>query len=365
MINLILDSELSRRFDIEHFSTVVAGPKRRKARVALSALLQFVRRLLARPVSVVYVHVGGDVSLYRKSVFILVARVLGKCVLVHYHAGHFESYYHSRSRLGRWYLRRVLQSSQRLLVVSHCLRETMLRILPDVQVRVLHNAVHQAALVNGEARADTDRLRILFMGDLSASKGVHDLLAAMPRIVARAPQVRFLLCGKGDVRSIRRYCQRRGLRPFIEYIGPVPLSERGKILRRAQVFVLPSYEEGLPVSLLEAMAVGLPVVSTPVGGIPEAIIDGVNGFLIPPGDVESLTERLLALVADPALRYRMARANRERIAREFDVSQFIARLADHLEVVMDSPRHSGSGVQREEASLSASPSRGMGTRRAY
>lgn len=334
MINLILDSELSRRFEIEHFPTVVAGSKRQKAMVALRALLRFTWRLLARPVSAVYVHVGGDVSLYRKSAFILIARLLGKRVLVHYHAGHFESYYRSRSRLGRWYLRRVLRSSRRLLVVSRCLKEAMHRILPGAHVRVLHNAVHQAALVHGEIHTDADRLRVLFMGDLSGPKGIHDLLAAMPRIVARAPQVRFLLCGRGDVASIRHHCQQRGLLPFIEHIGPVPLSERGEILRRAQVFVLPSYEEGLPVSLLEAMAVGLPVVSTWVGGIPEVIVDGVNGFLIPPGDVASLTERLLVLVTDPGLRHRMARANRARIAREFNVSRFIAQLADHLTAVM-------------------------------
>jgi glycosyltransferase involved in cell wall biosynthesis len=103
------------------------------------------------------------------------------------------------------------------------------------------------------------------------------------------------------------------LQPLIDHLGPVSLEERLAFFKRADVFVLPTYAEGTPISMLEAMAAGLPVVSTPVGGIPDVVEDGVEGFIVKPGDVEALADRLARLINDPERRRRMGRRAQDKV----------------------------------------------------
>jgi glycosyltransferase involved in cell wall biosynthesis len=155
-------------------------------------------------------------------------------------------------------------------------------------------------------------------------KGHSYLLEAMTRVQTQRPGTRALLVGDGP------------LRPEMEAkAGELDLSETviftgirrdvPEILALLDVFVLPSLWEGLPVALLEAMAAGLPVVATRVGGVPEVVIDGVTGLLVPPRDPEALSETILRLLQDSDLRHRMGQAGQERVREHFSVDQMIRK----------------------------------------
>jgi glycosyltransferase involved in cell wall biosynthesis len=116
------------------------------------------------------------------------------------------------------------------------------------------------------------------------------------------------------------------MRDRVEVLGWITGADKLTRLQQAAVFALPSFSEGLPMGLLEAMAAGLPVLATPVGGIPEVITDGVEGFLVDPGDVGALTDRLSRLLSDENLRGRMGRAARHKAEALFTVDVILPQL---------------------------------------
>jgi glycosyltransferase involved in cell wall biosynthesis len=137
---------------------------------------------------------------------------------------------------------------------------------------------------------------ILYAGVLIPLKGVHHLINALAHIVKDFPQVRLVVVGREENKrytaELKNQVRRRGLDRKVQFMGEVPQAELASLMRRACMFVLPTYSEGLPRVVLEAMAIGLPVVSSPIGGIPEIVKDGETGFLVPPGDEAMLAERL-------------------------------------------------------------------------
>ena len=146
-------------------------------------------------------------------------------------------------------------------------------------------------------------MRLVYLGLFARSKGVFDLIDALTRLRPEClGRTRLVLAGNGDLKGVRDLAERRGLSRFVEvrdWLGP---AERERLLASADAFVLPSYAEGLPMSLLEAMAWGLPVISTTVGSIPEHVRDGVQGLLVQPGDVSELAGAIERIVMDDALR---------------------------------------------------------------
>jgi glycosyltransferase involved in cell wall biosynthesis len=120
-----------------------------------------------------------------------------------------------------------------------------------------------------------------------------------------------------------------GVATHVDLLGWVQGEQKTRLLNSCRVYVLPSYFEGLPMSILEAMATGVPVIATAIGGIPEAIDDGVEGYLLAPGDVDGLAERLERLLSDDALAQRMGAAGRAKVERHFSTTAVMPRL-EHI-----------------------------------
>jgi glycosyltransferase involved in cell wall biosynthesis len=138
-----------------------------------------------------------------------------------------------------------------------------------------------------------------------------------------------------------------GLDAHVDQLGPVALAERVAYFQRADIFILPTYAEGLPIAVLEAMAAGLPIITTPVGGIPELIEDGVDGLLIQPGDVQALAARIALLLGDAELRRQLGQRAQRR-ASDFDLAQSLARLGDELrQEVIPATRRPSPVVSKE------------------
>ena len=180
---------------------------------------------------------------------------------------------------------------------------------------------------SGECRQPHQGINVLFLGILGPRKGVFDLLPAFKGLVdGHAGDVRLRIGGNGEVERAARTVRALGLAAQVELLGWVAGEAKQAQLAQADVFVLPSYNEGLPVSLLEAMAYGVPVISTRVGGIPELVRDGIDGFLIEPGDRAALEDRLRRLAEDARLRRTMGDAARARILAEFSEAAVLPAL---------------------------------------
>jgi glycosyltransferase involved in cell wall biosynthesis len=174
---------------------------------------------------------------------------------------------------------------------------------------------------------------VLFLGRLEASKGLYDLLEAIARLRSAVPDVRLACAGDGDRIGVARYAERLGIADAVKFTGWVGPSGKRALLEHAAVFALPSYDEAMPVSLAEAMSAGVPVVATPVGGIPEVVVDGANGYLVAPGDKAGLERALRRLLLDRPLAARLGAAAREAARRKFAPERALSAMEQLYESV--------------------------------
>ncbi|PYD87296.1 glycosyltransferase family 1 protein [Pseudomonas syringae pv. pisi] len=318
---------LARR-DIVYLPTHRTGPGRAKVHLFAQALMALLRHLARGEVALLHIHVAINASFWRKYVFFLLGYLFRVPVALHLHAGRYPEYYRTGcGPLARLLMRFAFDRARAVVVVSSELQAWVRAVSSQRRVVVLHNPVllPQRDEAQAPARAPAT---LVFLGHLEAGKGCHDLLRAMRTIVASVPQARLLLCGDGQRDETRALVATLGLQASVDLPGWVDARERAALLDTATVFVLPSHAEGLPMSLLEAMAHGAPVVATAVGGIPEAVRDGVDGVLVAPGDPGALAAAVLGLLADPDARMRLGAAGRERVRTEFSSTRMIATLED-------------------------------------
>ncbi|MCB9763347.1 MAG: glycosyltransferase family 4 protein [Alphaproteobacteria bacterium] len=315
-----IESEALADVEVRYFGTVGDGSAaRRLAQVARSeARLAATLARGWRP-DLFHIHVADGMSFYRKVFYLEQARALGVPVILHNNFAHLETLV-ERSPLHAGLVRHAYSTATQVHVVSHDMaRQIAAWTDGRATIRVLFNPVsvdefHAPAGGRGPKASPT----VLFMGYVGDRKGVFDLVAAWPAVLKRLPRARLVIGGNGELDRLRADISRLGLERSVEVLGWISGERRMQAFAEADLYCLPSYAEGQPVSVLEAMASGLAVVSTTVDGIPDAIVEGETGFMVEPGDREALAGRLGELLSDPGLRDRMGAAGRARVEQVFD-----------------------------------------------
>lgn len=171
------------------------------------------------------------------------------------------------------------------------------------------------------------RKRVLFVGRLAAVKGVRLLLEAVRDLHESHPDMKLTIVGDGPERTaLEQLASSFGLKRIVKFVGYQPQNEVAGLLSQSDMLVLPSFAEGVPVVLMEAMASRLPVIASHVAGVPELVEDGVSGYLVPPGDRLALTQRLDALLSHTGLAAKMGEAGRAKVEREFSIKNEAMKL---------------------------------------
>ena len=239
------------------------------------------------------------------------------------HGWAFGAYGGLQGRCYLWLERWLSRLTTSVVCVAVAVRELGLtaRACEPGQTVVIHNAVDVTSFPGLRPRSDPPL--VISVGRFAFPKDFDTLVRALASI---RPDFRAVLVGDGpELFQVRAALRRHGLLPRVELLGA--RRDVHDLLASADVFVLSSRSEGFPVSILEAMAAGLPVVASDVGGVAEAVVEGETGLLVPAGDAAALARALERLLEDPALRSRLGEPGRERAGRFFDVETF--RLA-HL-----------------------------------
>jgi glycosyltransferase involved in cell wall biosynthesis len=199
------------------------------------------------------------------------------------------------------------------------------------RIRVVHNGIDSVPLrpSSGGARAPEHSPRapvICTVARLQPGKGIDVLIDAMVPVKAQYPMAKLVVVGTGPMAApLVERARALGLTENVEFLGEI--SDPGRVLDQADAFILPSLAESFPYVVLEAMAAGLPIVASDVGGIPEAVVSGQSGLLVPAGDPAALGAAIIALLADPSLRTRLGLAARERVISSFDRGGMLSRLS--------------------------------------
>ena len=217
------------------------------------------------------------------------------------------------NRLLRTLFRLTFGYVDRFLVLSGAVKNSLSRLdIDPARITVTTTMFDAEEFRSAERQEGGPHVNLLFLSRFVREKGVYELLQSVRDIVRRYADVRLILAGDGlEMQAMRDWVAESGMNSLVEFTGYVRAYDKVQTMVRSDIYLLPSYTEGCPVSLLEAMAVGLPVVASAVGAIPELLRDGVNGFLLQKIDAASITAALEPLLADSELRRAIGRTNRE------------------------------------------------------
>lgn len=287
---------------------------------ALARILRMARR---GEIDVAHLHVAERGSFVRKAILMRILHRYGIPVVLHHHGAEFEPWYAARSPRVRHMIDNLLAEADLNIVLSRRLVRSITHKALGADVLPLYNAVEVAQI-----NPYTDKGRgVLFLGRLGRRKGTYDLLEAIRRIDSDIPaDIHFYLCGDGEVDQVRQQIKAMGIGHRIAHIGWTDGTLKETILADTMLNVLPSYHEGLPMTILETMARGIPNISTPVASIPEVITDGETGLLVEPGDVDALADALRRLIGDTTLRCTISVASHNLILRRFSLATAIDTL---------------------------------------
>lgn len=274
------------------------GNKLIKSWYALQALVRTSLLLLFdKRIKIVHIHGAANASFDRCKLFINLSKQFGKKVILHEHAADFVEYYSASDNKDG--IRSTLNKCDRLIVLSKSWQDYFASIGVDKnRIKVLNNIVSPPEL-HPEFHTGDRKLHLLYMGEISKRKGGFDLLKAVADHKDQFEGKLLLRMGGNEVDGdIKSFIREHSLESIVTYEGWIAGQKKIECLNWEDVYILPSYNEGLPIAILEAMAYHHPVISTSVGGIPEILKDGYNGRMVQPGDAGGIAKAICDYIED-------------------------------------------------------------------
>lgn len=343
-ISDILDSSLGK--DIYHFN--IARPLKKKIKNADRGYKGFINAgffrvfksilitsfhlsifpfimFIKRP-KIVHIAATGGFVFWEDSIYILISKLYGKKIFIHY-LGSFDIFFEESSFLERKLITYVFNKSDFIGVLSKKVKVLVGSIYSNTNnILIIPSSINFKLFANNNVLLKkNNKIRILFLGGFDAyKKGVIDIVSVIPNIIAKNKNVEFII-GTSKKINISIDINIKNNIVFLEWI---PENEKIPLYNSSDIFLLPSYDEGLPYTMIEAMAAGLPIISTYIGGIPEVIKHGINGYLLNPGDQNKMQEYILNLVNDSELRNTMGKNNKDLIKQNYSLSRNIKIIND-------------------------------------
>ncbi|MBP2097443.1 glycosyltransferase family 4 protein [Enterococcus rivorum] len=277
-------------------------------------ILRFPFFIRAEKPDILHIHVAQYGSFYRKSLYLMLGKMFKLKIILHMHGSQFEKFYEKGSVFRKKYVQYVLNKADILVVLSESWKEFYSQITTK-NIEVIKNCVSvpQKNLYNKEAKD------IIFFGNIGERKGVYDILDIASALQTEIPETSICLYGNGDIVKIKKIITEGHLENVIVKSW-VSEEDKPAIYRKAMMHILPSYQEGLPMAILETMAQGIPNISTFVGGIPELIENRKNGVLIRPGKQEDLKEAIIELANNKAMRVAYSEESFKTIENQFSIN---------------------------------------------
>ena len=307
----------------------------------LILLMSYLVKLLTLRPDLVHIHAGGGTDIFRKGWDVLLARICRRRVLLHLHGGDFDLFFTPDNQRNLKRIQRIFRQCSGVIALSDFWRSLYVRIVDSETIHVVNNCVDLELYRSLDRSAARQVLNlplnapvVLHLGSQGKRKGTFDLLRAIPQVLEAAPETVVILVGPDEDVHPGAICEGQsladelGISHAVRFLGARTGQQKLECLGAADLFVLPSYSENFPISILEAMASGLPVISTNVGGIPEILSDASPEDLIEPGDSVALAERIKEYLSNPKLSQESGRRNQAAVEQRFNVDVFAQCLRD-------------------------------------
>ena len=358
----ILDSPISEKYKIVFLNTNVRKNNSRKGRVDVTSVIAFFRfivclswKLLRYKPRIVYHFVAANrIGWFGRDIWcIIISKIYGSHVISHMRAGHFHTTLQRFNKFEQMIIRKVCSNISIGFVQANCLKNQFFDLIENKKIKTLYNAI-DTTIYKNENLLNYETNLVLFLGHLAHVKGYCDILKAIPEVVRKKPEVRFYFAGEIIKKSFNvtvnqttgklikqedpQKCYQENIKNKFDknyrYLGVIGQEEKLKILKKCNMLVLPSYSEGFSMSVLEAMAMGKPVICTPVGALSEVIKNGVNGLIVQPGNIHDIRDAILTLLSDKIIRCKIAETNYKYVRKQFTEKIIAEKLSNHFESIL-------------------------------
>lgn len=314
--------------NIYYIPTHIDANKLKKIVFFVVSLVKVIHYLLFKKISIIHMHLSERGSFIRKNIIFNLAKFFNKKVIVHMHGAEFKEFYYSCNDRKKLKIRRLLRESDKVLVLGQSWNEFVLEIDKDIKTKVMPNFV---TLVDDKVSLKGNKINILFLAVLIRRKGIFDLIEAINYLLKEIKDydIKVIVAGTGkEETEAKDRVNELGIGGNFDFKGWVGKKEKQKLLQESQIFVLPSYNEGLPVAILEAMSYGFPIISTSVGSIEDAVINGYNGIIIEPGDVLKLKESIKQLILNNEMWKQYSNNSKELVKNKYNANIYFSQIEE-------------------------------------
>jgi glycosyltransferase involved in cell wall biosynthesis len=306
-------------------------------KTSIAKILFFVRSLLKFIVllpkaSLVHVHLSAPMSAIRKYPFLVLAKTFKVPIIIHFHAFSAESTIDKKhSKL----YNTIFCMANRIIVLSESWRQGLINDLNinTSKIKVIYNPCPKIIVNKNVLKTNT----ILYAGTLENRKGYKDLINSFANVAELYPEWKLVFAGNGEINEGIHLAKKLHIENQVIFKGWVSGDDKNQLFSEASIFCLPSYAEGFPMAVLDAWAYGLPVITTPVGGIPDVARDDVNMLLFNAGDIKNLSEKLKKMISDQELRDTISKASIDFSINEFSLSRIVNRLSELYQDIIKYP----------------------------
>ncbi len=313
--------QFGEKYQVSFIESYRDGSKWEKLIKALKGYGAFSKELKNNCPDIVHIHSSFGPSFYRKMPFIYMACRKGIPVINHIHGAEFETFYDKASNRKKELIGKVYNTCQMLIALSDEWKDNLKKVVPEEKICVLENYC-----IIPELTSDKRKNQILFLGEIGKRKGCFDIPHIYERTLSQMEDTPLIMAGDGEVAEVKALFEDKEVIDTVVFPGWVRGEDKDKLLRESSIFLFPSYNEGMPMVVLEAMAYGLAIVTTNVGGIPKLIDDGVSGYICEPGDIQTISDRLVALLSDETKGTEMGKVARKKAIDNYSFSQHMNKL---------------------------------------
>lgn len=324
-LSRLLNSSLKKKINLVHFDisdhrdlTNIGSFDFRNIVLACIQLVRLTGSLLSKKYDFVYIPIYMNFAGFlRDSFFVFIVRVFSNAkILPHFHCDRMNYFYKDAPLYYKWYINFSFKKFDDAIVMSQGLKKDMLRWFRSENIHVLSNGLDVRWEIRKKIFTGRD-VQLGFLGNLVPKKGVLEAVKAFHLICDEFPNVSLKIGGHWNLKyiyfekDIREYILSHHLNDKIRFVGAVGEGDKEKFFGETDIFISPSWTEGMPTVIIEAMAAGCPVISTNVGAIPEMVEDGRNGFLLDAGDIGGMADRLRFFLTNPQEIIRMGEESRK------------------------------------------------------
>ncbi len=254
-----------------------------------------------REIKILHIHGASKGSFYRKYILFVIARFFTrKKIIYHIHGGGFRDFYLGSSKFVQRRIRFVINTVDMVICLSEKWKHFYSSAFNPKQIRILNNMIIPP--VNTERMITNNKFKLLFLGLIGDNKGIFDLIKTIAKNRNQfEDQLELKVAGNGEIDRLKASISEWNIQEMVCFEGWADSQKKEELFRLSDAFILPSYKEGLPLSILEAMSYGLPIISSKVGGIPDLIYKSKNGILIDPGNQQAIKNAIIKLMNNRAL----------------------------------------------------------------